>query len=161
VEDDGLAGVAPEGVAGVVSAGISRCTTRCFISRGGGNAAWLRGGLGNVAIFDGGVLSAIIEAAYSMNHARSPISSSERSTGNASETRVQAWSPVVAMIVNLTLSMWLVQRINPVGVILVTVISYLLVLVGPQVWKVMHVLQRPQLVSASVDRFTREFAKDE
>ena len=74
------------------------------------------------------------------------------------ETRVQAWSLSVAMIVNLALSIWLVQRMGPVGVILGILTSYLLVLVGPQVWKVMQVLQRPQLVLASLDRVSREFA---
>ena len=58
----------------------------------------------------------------------------------ASETRIQAWSSVVAAIVNLGLSIWLVQRMGPVGVILGTVISYLVILVGPQVWKAQRVL---------------------
>jgi O-antigen/teichoic acid export membrane protein len=79
----------------------------------------------------------------------------------ASETRVQAWSSVVAMIVNLALSILLVKSMGPVGVILGTVISYLLVLVGPQVWKAMQILQRPQLVSVSADIASRDYAKDE
>ncbi len=53
----------------------------------------------------------------------------------ASETRIQAWSSVAGAAVNLALSLWLVQTMGSVGVILGTVISYLLILVGPQTWK--------------------------
>lgn len=51
----------------------------------------------------------------------------------AKEIRVQAWSSALAAIANLALSIWLVQRMGSVGVILGTVISYLVVLVVPQV----------------------------
>jgi hypothetical protein len=33
-----------------------------------------------------------------------------------------------------------VQRIGPIGVILATIISYMVVLIGPQTWKVYSVL---------------------
>ncbi len=61
----------------------------------------------------------------------------------ASETRIQAWSSVVGAIVNLALSIWWVRSMGSVGVILGTVISYLLLLVGPQTWKVLKVMNRP------------------
>jgi O-antigen/teichoic acid export membrane protein len=59
----------------------------------------------------------------------------------ASETRVQAWSSIAGAVVNLGLSIWLAQRMGPAGVILGTIISYALVLIGPQVWKVTQILQ--------------------
>ena len=61
----------------------------------------------------------------------------------ASETRVQAWSSVAAAIINLALSLWLVRTMGSLGVILGTVFSYLLILVGPQVWKTAKILNRP------------------
>jgi len=56
-------------------------------------------------------------------------------------TRMQAWCSVGAAVLNLGLSIWLVQRIGPVGVILATVLSYLAVLVVPQTvqaWRVLY-----------------------
>ena len=60
----------------------------------------------------------------------------------ASETRVQAWSSVVSAVVNLALSIWWVRTIGSVGVILGTVVSYLVTLVVPQTWKMLQVLRR-------------------
>jgi O-antigen/teichoic acid export membrane protein len=57
------------------------------------------------------------------------------------ETRLQAWLSVVAAIVNLWLSIYLVQKIGTPGVILATIVSYLLILVGPQTWKTFQVLR--------------------
>jgi O-antigen/teichoic acid export membrane protein len=67
----------------------------------------------------------------------------------ASETRVQAWSSVAGAIVNLALTLWLVRTLGSVGVILGTVISYLLLLVGPQFWKVSRILSRNSLLDKS------------
>jgi O-antigen/teichoic acid export membrane protein len=58
----------------------------------------------------------------------------------ASETKLQAWASAASAIVNLALSIWLVQRIGAGGVILGTILSYILVLVGPQTWKVKQIL---------------------
>jgi O-antigen/teichoic acid export membrane protein len=57
------------------------------------------------------------------------------------DTRMQAWCSAGAAVLNLGLSIWLVQRIGPVGVILGTVLSYLAVLVVPQTlqtWRVLY-----------------------
>jgi len=48
------------------------------------------------------------------------------------QTRLQAWCSLGAAVVNLTLSIYWVQRIGAPGVILGTIVSYLLVLVIPQ-----------------------------
>ncbi len=47
---------------------------------------------------------------------------------------------LVAAAVNLAVSMYLVQRLGPIGVVAGTAISYLLVLVVPQAWQVYQVL---------------------
>jgi O-antigen/teichoic acid export membrane protein len=57
------------------------------------------------------------------------------------ETKMQAWLSVLAAVINLVLSIWLVQRIGSIGVIIATILSYVLVLVGPQTWKVIVVLR--------------------
>ncbi len=57
------------------------------------------------------------------------------------ETRLQAWCSVGAAALNLALSIWLVQRIGSSGVILGTIVSYLIVLVVPQTWQAMRVLR--------------------
>jgi O-antigen/teichoic acid export membrane protein len=56
------------------------------------------------------------------------------------ETRLQAWCALVAAALNLGLSIYWVQRIGAVGVILGTIVSYAVVLVGPQTWKVYRVM---------------------
>ncbi len=56
-------------------------------------------------------------------------------------TKMQAWLSVLAAAINLGASIVLVQRIGSVGVILATIGSYLLVLVGPQTWKTIAVLK--------------------
>jgi len=56
------------------------------------------------------------------------------------ETRLLAWSSVLAAALNLVLSIWLVQRIGAAGVILGTIISYIAVLVVPQTLKARKVL---------------------
>ncbi len=48
------------------------------------------------------------------------------------KTRLQAWCSLGAAALNLTLSIYWVQRIGAPGVILATIVSYLLVLVVPQ-----------------------------
>lgn len=60
----------------------------------------------------------------------------------ANEIRLQAWAGVIAAIVNLAATIWMVQRIGVLGVIMGTIFSYLLVLVGPQTWKVAQVLRQ-------------------
>jgi O-antigen/teichoic acid export membrane protein len=59
----------------------------------------------------------------------------------AGETRLQAWCSIAAAILNLALSIYWAQHIGAEGVILATIVSYLLILVGPQTWKVMRVLR--------------------
>lgn len=58
-----------------------------------------------------------------------------------SETRLQAWSSMIGAGLNLGLSIWLVRSMGSVGVILGTVISYLVALVGPQAWMAHRVLK--------------------
>lgn len=58
----------------------------------------------------------------------------------ASETRVQAWSSVAGAIANLAISIWLIRTMGSVGVILGTVISYVIFMIGPQTWKAIRVL---------------------
>jgi O-antigen/teichoic acid export membrane protein len=58
------------------------------------------------------------------------------------ETRIQAWASALSAVVNLAATVWLVQRVGLVGVILGTVGSYLLVLVAPQTWQVYHRLYK-------------------
>ncbi len=58
----------------------------------------------------------------------------------ANEIRLQTWLSVLAAAVNLLLSILLVQRIGALGVILGTILSYILVLIGPQTWKTISVL---------------------
>jgi len=56
------------------------------------------------------------------------------------ETRVQAWCSLAAAAVNLALSIWLVQHIGSAGVILGTILSYMIILVLPQsivAWKLL------------------------
>jgi len=67
-----------------------------------------------------------------------------------SQIRLQAFLGILAAIVNLGLTIWLVQRIGSVGVILATVVSYIVVVVGPQTWKTLQVLKTsaPQMVKA-------------
>jgi len=57
------------------------------------------------------------------------------------DTRLQAWCSLAAAGVNLALSIYWVQRIGAVGVMLGTIVSYLLLLIVPQTWKVYQVLR--------------------
>jgi O-antigen/teichoic acid export membrane protein len=57
------------------------------------------------------------------------------------KTRAQAWLSVAAAVLNLALSIWLVQRIGSEGVILGTILSYLILLVVPQTLIARGVLQ--------------------
>jgi len=66
------------------------------------------------------------------------------------KTRMQAWLSVAAAALNLAASIWLVQRIGSVGVLLGTIGSYILVLVVPQTWKVIQVLRVPPDVEGSI-----------
>lgn len=59
----------------------------------------------------------------------------------ANEIRMQAWLSMVAAALNLYLSILLVQRIGALGVILGTIFSYIIVLIGPQTWKTSTVLK--------------------
>jgi O-antigen/teichoic acid export membrane protein len=58
-------------------------------------------------------------------------------------TRLLAWLSVSVAVVNLVASIWLVQRIGSVGVILGTIGSFVLILVIPQTWKVLMILRTP------------------
>lgn len=61
--------------------------------------------------------------------------------GALNRTRVQAVASAMAAIVNVALSITLVTRIGSVGVILGTIISYIVVLVVPQSFVVIRVLR--------------------
>ena len=61
--------------------------------------------------------------------------------GALNRTRVQAVASVLAAIVNVALSIVLVVRVGSIGVILGTIISYLLVLVLPQSFAVIRVVR--------------------
>jgi hypothetical protein len=54
---------------------------------------------------------------------------------------LQAWCSLAAAELNLALSIYWVQRIGAPGVILRTIVSYLVVLVGPQTWACTRVLK--------------------
>jgi O-antigen/teichoic acid export membrane protein len=59
-------------------------------------------------------------------------------TGN---TRVQAWLSVVSAALNLALTVWWVQYLGAIGVILGTIVSFLIVLIVPQsilAWNVLY-----------------------
>ncbi len=58
-----------------------------------------------------------------------------------SETRLQAWCSIGTAAVNLVLSIWLIRRIGTTGVILGTILSYLLVLVVPMIWQTKRILR--------------------
>lgn len=58
------------------------------------------------------------------------------------DTRLQAWCSLAAAAMNLSLSIYWVQRIGASGVILGTIVSYLVLLVGPQTWKVYQILNK-------------------
>jgi len=66
-----------------------------------------------------------------------------------SKIRLQAFLGISAAIANLGLTIWLVQRIGSVGVILGTVISYIVIVIGPQTWKTLQVLKVPVKETAS------------
>jgi O-antigen/teichoic acid export membrane protein len=57
------------------------------------------------------------------------------------ETRLQAWCSLAAAALNLALSIYWVQRIGAPGVILGTIVSYLIFLLVPVIWKVHQVLK--------------------
>ena len=57
------------------------------------------------------------------------------------ETRLQAWCSLAAAALSLFLSIYWVQRIGAPGVILATIVSYLVLLVGPATWTVYHILK--------------------
>ncbi len=60
------------------------------------------------------------------------------------KTKLQAWLSALAAIVNLSATIWMVQRIGSIGVILGTIGSYVLVLIVPQTWQLVRLLRTPQ-----------------
>jgi O-antigen/teichoic acid export membrane protein len=66
------------------------------------------------------------------------------------ETRLQAWCSLGAATVNLALSIWLVQRIGSAGVILGTILSYLIVLVFPQTIVAWRLINRPRVTNLDI-----------
>lgn len=56
--------------------------------------------------------------------------------GAVGRVKLQGVLSILAAVLNLVLSIYLVQRIGPAGAVLGTVISYLLVLIFPQTWDV-------------------------
>ncbi len=69
--------------------------------------------------------------------------------GALNRTRVQAVASALAAVVNVVLSIVLVVRIGSLGVILGTIISYLVVLVVPQSLAVMHAIRNLERNSRS------------
>ena len=65
------------------------------------------------------------------------------------ETKIQAWASVAAAVVNLVATIWLVQRIGVLGVILGTVASYIVVLIVPQTLQLVRVLKHKGIVQQS------------
>lgn len=59
----------------------------------------------------------------------------------SNQIRMQTWLSAVAAALNIYLSILLVQKIGSLGVILGTILSYILILIGPQTWKTRRVLQ--------------------
>jgi O-antigen/teichoic acid export membrane protein len=75
--------------------------------------------------------------------------------------RTAAMVAVVAALVNLGLSIELVQRIGTEGVILSTVLSFAVVMVGPQAWEVRRVLSGVFLSGEPDQRAGAKMATDE
>lgn len=67
----------------------------------------------------------------------------------ANEMKLQAWASVAAAAVNLALTIYLVQTIGLIGVIIGTILSYVLVLVGPQTWKIHQILESKKATNKS------------
>lgn len=68
------------------------------------------------------------------------------------DTRLQALCSIGAAALNLSLSIYWVQWIGAPGVILGTIVSYLIVLVGPVIWKVCQILRhRPSIRFAGAE----------
>jgi O-antigen/teichoic acid export membrane protein len=71
--------------------------------------------------------------------------------GALNRVRIQGIFSILAAIANLGLSILLVKQIGSVGVILGTVLSYVLLLVGPQTWVVLsyfrEIRRKEQLTS--------------
>lgn len=71
----------------------------------------------------------------------------------------QALSSLIAAVMNLGLSIFWVRRFGPVGVLLATIVSYLIFVCGLQIWEV-HKILRGDFVAASGSdlaiRMTRE-----
>lgn len=64
--------------------------------------------------------------------------------------KVQAISSSLAALLNLCLSIVLVQRIGALGVLLATIVSYLLLVALPQAWEVGRILRGRYLVSEGI-----------
>jgi len=60
------------------------------------------------------------------------------------ETSLQAWCSLAAAVLNIGLSIYWVQRIGTVGVILGTIVSYALIQIIPQSWSCLRLLQEHQ-----------------
>jgi O-antigen/teichoic acid export membrane protein len=58
------------------------------------------------------------------------------------KTRMQAWCSLASAAVNLVLSIWLVQRIGSTGVILGTIVSYIVILIFPQTIAALRLLNQ-------------------
>ena len=56
---------------------------------------------------------------------------------------------VLAAVANLALSIYLVQRVGSIGVIIATIVSFLLLMLGPQQWEVRRVLEGRYVSAAS------------
>jgi O-antigen/teichoic acid export membrane protein len=57
------------------------------------------------------------------------------------QIRLQVWLSLAASGLNLALSIWLVQQIGSAGVIVGTIVSYLVLLIVPQSWNCYRVLK--------------------
>ena len=64
--------------------------------------------------------------------------------------RLEATVAVIAAAVNLTLSIHLVKTMGVEGVILSTIVSFLVIMIGPQAWEVRQVLRGRYLPEGTV-----------
>jgi O-antigen/teichoic acid export membrane protein len=65
-------------------------------------------------------------------------------------TKLLGWVATLTAVINLVVSIWLVQRIGSIGVILGTLVSFILAAIGPQTWKVLEVLRTPSGPSSAI-----------
>ncbi len=73
--------------------------------------------------------------------------------------KIQAISSALAAILNIVLSIILVQRIGTIGVLFGTIVSYVLLIVLPQSWEVRRILRGTYLKKQTLDSTTSAEAR--